>query len=74
MIVDPYGNPVTIAGRRRMGFMGGDLLLDHDTVSNVTPPERAYMLGHGSDQTLGGDNEPDTQAAASRDSRGTGHP
>ena len=51
MIVDQRGNPLSIEGRRRMGFMGGDLLIDHETAYSVTPPERSYML-EPRDETL----------------------
>jgi hypothetical protein len=44
-VVDARGKPFdTIERRRRMGFMGGDLIIDHDTASSVTPPERTYTV------------------------------
>ena len=46
-IVDAHGEPFpTVEVRRRMGFMGGDLIEEHDTASSVTPPERTYEVGH----------------------------
>jgi len=44
-IVDRHGEPFdSVERRRRMGFLGGDLIADHDTASSVTPPERTYMI------------------------------
>ncbi len=53
MILDKYGKPVPLEyRRRRMGFLGGDLIVDHDTAYSVTPPERTYMVGTSPDSTM----------------------
>lgn len=39
-IVDRYGVPLPTVGlRRRIGFLGGDLIAEQDTCTNVTPPD-----------------------------------
>ena len=44
-VVDVHGQPFdTVERRRRMGFLGGDLIVDHDTASSVTPSERTYTV------------------------------
>jgi len=44
-VLGPDGRPFdTVERRRRMGFLGGDLIADHETVSAVTPPERTYSI------------------------------